>query len=292
VECTVCPFECGIDRSRRLGVCRASDRIEISIAQFHLGEEPPISGTHGSGAIFFAHCNLRCRFCQNYEISQLGHGHPVSNERLIEITLELQKRGAHNINLVSPTHYSEQLIPILRKVRPKLRIPVVWNSNAYEKVETIRRLEGMVQIYLPDLKYHSDQLAKDCSSAPNYFYYATKAITEMVRQVGQNQYNPDRTLKSGIIIRHLVLPGHTSDSKRILDWLAEKLGTDIQISLMAQYYPVYRAAELPGMNRRLFRNEYEDVKQYFLKLGFKQGFIQDLSSASSNYTPNFDQPGI
>ena len=292
MECRACPFECGVDRTKKLGICRASDQFEISIAQLHHWEEPPISGARGSGTIFFSHCNLRCRFCQNYEISQLGYGHKVTPQRLAEIMLELEQKGAHNINLVTPTHYSEQLIPVLEKVRPKLKIPVLWNSNGYEKVETLRRLEGLVAIYLPDLKYYDDQLARTYSSAPNYFQYASAAIVEMRRQVGTNRYDEAGIIQQGLIIRHLVLPGHTDDSKQILTWIHDNLGPKTHISLMAQYHPTYRASELPGMNRRLRPSEYAEVRNHLLKLGFEEGYTQELSSASDEYTPDFNGRGI
>jgi putative pyruvate formate lyase activating enzyme len=255
-------------------------------------EEPPISGTRGSGTIFFSHCNLRCRFCQNYDISQLGRGREVTPERLLAIMLELEQQGAHNVNLVSPTHYSDQLIPVLEAARKRLRIPVVWNSNGYEKADTIRRFEGLVQVYLPDIKYHSDELARACSSAPDYFRFASAAITEMKRQVGQNLYDEVGIIEKGLVIRHLVLPGHADDSKQILTWIHDDLGPRTSVSLMAQYYPVHRAADLPGMNRRLRVEEYEDVRRLFEELGFEEGFAQEPSSACRDYTPDFDGRGV
>lgn len=290
--CNACPFECSVDRSIRLGRCRATDEIEVAQAQLHYWEEPPISGTRGSGTIFFTHCNLRCKFCQNYDISQEGYGHRITPHHLEEIIFRLQDRGAHNINLVSPTHYTLQLIPILEKVKPKLQIPVVWNSNAYEKVETLHRLEGLIDIYLPDLKYFSDELAQKCSSAPNYFQFATKAILEMKRQVNKNRYDECGIIQKGLIIRHLVLPGQTEDSKKILLWIKENLGPETQISLMAQYYPTYRTGELEGMNRRIRPSEYRAIRQFFIELGFEQGYCQELSAASSEFTPDFEGKGI
>ena len=291
MECRACPFECGVDRSRGLGICRASDRFEISLAQLHHWEEPPISGTRGSGTIFFSHCNLRCRFCQNYGISQQGQGREVASERLLAIMLELEQQGAHNVNLVSPTHYSDQLLPVLERARVKLQVPIVWNSNGYEKTETVARFEGLVQVYLPDLKYYSDELARACSSAPDYFRHASAAITEMKRQVGRNRYDENGIIEKGLIIRHLVLPGHAEDSKEILTWVHGELGPRTSVSLMAQYYPVHRAAELPGMDRRLSSEEYGDVRRRFDELGFEEGFAQEPSSASRDYTPDFDGSG-
>ncbi len=292
MECRACPFDCGVDRSVKLGVCRATDRFEIALAQLHHWEEPPISGTRGSGTIFFSHCNLRCRFCQNCDISQQGKGREVTPVRLLAIMQELEQQGAHNINLVSPTHYSEHLLPILESARARLRIPIVWNSNGYEKAETLVRFEGLVQVYLPDLKYHSDELARACSSAPDYFRYASAAIIEMKRQVGRNRYDEHGVIEKGLIIRHLVLPGQTDDSKQLLKWIHDELGPRTSISLMSQYYPVHSAAELPGMNRRLSPDEYENVRRRFEELGFEEGFAQQLSSAKREYTPEFDGKGV
>ncbi len=276
----------------KLGVCRTTDRFEIALAQLHHWEEPPVSGTRGSGTIFFSHCNLRCRFCQNYDISQQGQGREVTPARLLAIMQELEQQGAHNINLVSPTHYSNELLPVLAEARSKLRIPIVWNSNGYEKAETLARFEGLVQVYLPDLKYYSDELALFCSSARDYFRHASAAITEMKRQVGQNRYDEHGIIEKGLIIRHLVLPSHTDDSKHLLKWIHDDLGPRTSVSLMSQYYPVHRAGELPGMGRRLSRDEYEDVRRWFEELGFNQGFAQDHSSASRDYTPDFDGRGV
>jgi putative pyruvate formate lyase activating enzyme len=287
MPCHACPVDCGIDRSVRPGACGATDVIRISNVQLHHWEEPPISGTRGSGTIFFSHCNLHCRFCQNSEISQLGGGRETTTEELLTAILQLRDQGAHNINLVSPTQYTEQLIPVLEQAVPELGIPVVWNSNAYEKVETLRKLEGLVRVWLPDLKYRSDELARDCSAAPGYFGHAAAAVTEMARQAGPNRYADDGTLQSGLIVRHLVLPGHTDDSKAILDWIARNLGIDTTISLMAQYYPAWHAKELDGMNRRLTPREYETVRDHLLELGFDAGFTQDLTSATEDYTPDF-----
>jgi putative pyruvate formate lyase activating enzyme len=289
--CVACPFECAVDRTDKLGVCRATDRFEVSLAQLHHWEEPPISGTRGSGTIFFSHCNLRCRFCQNYAISQQGQGRAVTPERLLTIMLELEQQGAHNVNLVSPTHYSDQLLPVLERARKTLRIPIVWNSNGYEKAETLARFEGLVQIFLPDLKYWSDELARACSSAPDYFRYASTAILEMKRQVGRNRYDEHGILEKGLIIRHLVLPGHADDSVQLLKWIHDELGPQTSVSLMAQYYPVHRAADLPGMNRRLSVDEYKEVLHQFEELGF-EGFAQEHSSASRDYTPDFGGRGV
>ncbi len=292
MNCLACPIRCGADRATRRGACGATETIEVALAQLHHWEEPPISGTRGSGTVFFSHCNLHCRYCQNYDISQLGWGHQTTPERLTMIMLELQAAGAHNINLVSPTHYSLQLLPVLRTVLPKLRIPLVWNSSGYELVDTLRQFEGIVSIYLPDLKYADDTISRTFSAAPEYFRIAQLALREMKRQVGTNQYDENGILLRGMIVRHLVLPGHIENSKSVLNWLYENLGPDTVVSLMAQYYPAYRAAELPGLNRRLLPAEYEAVRDHFETLGFEHGFVQELESASRDYTPSFDGRGV
>ncbi|MBN2536903.1 radical SAM protein [candidate division WOR-3 bacterium] len=287
MECRACPLECRADRAAGRGACGANDRFEVSNIQLHLWEEPPISGMRGSGTVFFSHCNLHCRFCQNWEISQLGRGRAITDAELESAILGLVEQGAHNVNLVSPTQYTDQLVPLLERLVPRLAVPVVWNSNAYEKLDRIQRLEGLVRVWLPDIKYQDDALARRYSSAPGYFGFASAAVSEMVRQVGANDCDDEGILRSGIIVRHLVLPGHSDDSIRILDWIAQELGTGVAISLMAQYYPAHRAAELEGMNRRLRPSEYARVRDHLEELGFETAFVQQLSSASSDYTPDF-----
>jgi putative pyruvate formate lyase activating enzyme len=292
MQCFSCPVRCGADRGRRPGLCGATDRIEVALAQLHQWEEPPISGRRGSGTIFFSHCNLHCRFCQNYDISQQGRGHEVTAERLVAIMLELEQAGAHNINLVSPTHYSDQLLPVLESARSRLDIPFVWNSNGYELIDTLRRFEDIVNVFLPDLKYTDGAICRTFSEAPDYFKHASEALLEMKRQVGGNRFSDDGTLRRGIIVRHLVLPGQVENSKAALSWIHDELGPDTLVSLMAQYYPVYHAAELPEMNRRLTPAESGAVRDHFESLGFDQGFVQELDSASRNYTPSFDGRGV
>ncbi|MFO7638636.1 MAG: radical SAM protein [bacterium] len=291
MRCEACPLECGADRSAGPGACGATDRFEISNIQLHHWEEPPISGTRGSGTVFFSHCNLSCRFCQNYRISQLGTGRVVSETELAAAILGLVAQGAHNINLVSPTHYTDLLLPLLARLVPRLSVPVVWNSNGYEKLDRIRQLEGLVRVWLPDIKYCSDELAAACSSAPRYFEYASAAVQEMLRQAGRNEYDEDGVIHSGLIIRHLVLPGQWEDSIRVLEWIARELGTGVVVSLMAQYYPTWRARELPGFDRRLAPEEYRRVADRLHELGFEHGFTQEMESASPDYTPDFtDRP--
>jgi putative pyruvate formate lyase activating enzyme len=292
MHCFSCPVRCGVDRSTHRGLCGATDRVEVALAQLHHWEEPPISGTRGSGTIFFSHCNLHCRFCQNYDISQQGRGREVTRDRLIAIMLELEQAGAHNINLVSPTQYSDQLLLALEAARPRLGIPFVWNSNGYELTDSLRRLDGIVSIYLPDLKYSDDAICRTFSEAPDYPKHAAEALLEMKRQVGADRFNDDGTLKRGMIVRHLVLPGQVENSRAALTWVRDNLGPETLVSLMAQYCPVHRAAELPHMNRRLTQAEYAEVRDHFESLGFVQGFVQELTSASTDYTPSFDGRGL
>lgn len=287
MSCNACPRECGADRAAGPGDCGADNRFEISNVQLHHWEEPPVSGTRGSGTVFFSHCNLHCRFCQNYTISQLGRGRAVNGPQLEAAILGLVEQGAHNINLVSPTQYTDMLIPELERIVPRLPVPVVWNSNGYEKLDRIRRLEGLVRVWLPDIKYFSDRLAVACSSAPRYFESASAAVREMHRQAGPNRYDEDGIIRSGLIIRHLVLPGQARDSIRVLEWVARELGTGVTISLMAQYYPTWRARELAGFENRLDPEEYRRVADRLEELGFEHGFTQELDSADPGYTPDF-----
>ncbi|MFO7675563.1 MAG: radical SAM protein [bacterium] len=288
MPCHACPVECGADRAAGPGACSATDRFEVSNIQLHHWEEPPVSGTRGSGTVFFCHCNLHCRFCQNYRISQLGRGRAIDPAELEAAILGLADAGAHNINLVSPTQYTDLLVPLLGRLVPRLAVPVVWNSNGYEKLDRIRRLKGLVRVWLPDIKYFSDDLAVACSFAPRYFEFATAAVREMLRQAGPNEYDDDGVIRSGIIIRHLVLPGHADDSIRVLDWIARELGTGVAVSLMAQYYPAWRARELPGFDCRLAPGEYRRVSDRLHELGFEQGFTQELTAATPEYTPDFE----
>jgi putative pyruvate formate lyase activating enzyme len=318
MECRICPHECGADRRTKLGVCRAPDVPEVALAALHHWEEPAISGTRGSGTIFFAHCNLACVFCQNWDISQgadgkansefriqnaecrteTGGGKRVSVGRLREIAFDLKAQGAHNINLVSPTPYSEMLLEALLPVKPELAIPIVWNTNAYELVSELERLESLVDVYLPDIKFQNPDVAKRYCGAADYFQFASRAIGEMVRQKSEVRMQKSEVaepgpvvMTQGVIIRHLVIPGQAEDSKRILEWIADAIGTEVHISLMAQYTPVHRASEFPEVNRRLRHSEYEAVCDYFCELGFENGWVQELSAASSEYTPEFDLRG-
>ena len=287
--CTLCPRQCGADRSKANGFCRAGDKLRIARASLHHWEEPCISGDKGSGAVFFSGCVLRCIYCQNHDISAENKGADITTERLAEIFLELQDQGAHNINLVNPTHFVPQIIEALDMAADDLHIPVVYNSGGYERVETLRMLEGYIDIYLPDVKYFSEEAAK-LSSAPNYFDTAMSAVEEMLRQTGRPQFEGD-LLKKGTVVRHLVLPYLYKDSVEIIKRLGESFGEDILFSLMSQYTPFYKAKEHPRLDRRITTFEYNKALDAVIEAGL-QGFMQERSSAKEEYTPEFDLSGV
>lgn len=293
-HCTLCPRECGADRTRKQGRCGAGMLPRLARAALHRWEEPCISGSEperGSGTVFFSGCPLGCRFCQNAPISLENFGREVTVSRLGEIFLELQEQGAWNLNLVSAAQYLPQVVEALDLVRGRLGIPVVYNSGGYEKVESLRLLEGYVDIYLPDLKFMDPALGTDCADAPDYFAVASAAILEMVRQTGSLQMGEDGMLRRGVIIRHLVLPGERKDSERLLRWLAQAVPVeDIFLSLMSQYTPC-RPMERKALNRRLSTFEYNWVRDIAQGLGFS-GFGQERSSAREEYTPPFDLTGV
>lgn len=302
-QCSICPFECKVDRKTRFGVCRLPNKLLISHVQPHFFEEPFISGeceshvsserSGGSGAIFFTGCNGRCAFCQNFQISQpdfwgAGDFKSVSDEALFTICSDLvEEKKVHNINLVSPTPYSELLVNFLKKYKKKIKVPIVWNSNGYEKVDTLKKLEGLVDVYLPDLKYFDNNLAFRYSLMPNYFDWASEAIKEMFRQAGHPQISRKGFIRKGLIIRHLVLPGYLEDSRNILDWIRAAFGKKAFVSLMSQYYPTHKAVQHPEINRTLTEDEYQKIADYFLSLDFEDGLIQDLDSADACFTPSF-----
>lgn len=293
-HCAVCPRHCRIDRTKnQIGFCHAPLLPKIALVSTHFWEEPPISGTKGSGTVFFSHCNLHCVFCQNHEISEGGFGKEITIERLAEIFLEQQAKGLHNINLVSPTHFIPQIAMALRlSKKGGLNIPIIYNSNGYEDIEGLRLLDGLIDIYLPDFKYWDDGMAKEYSSAPNYAAIASKAILEMRRQVPQDIFNEHGILQKGLIVRHLVLPSHYRDSFQILDWIKETLGTDTYVSLLSQYTPMHHANRIKALSRKLTTFEYDKVTEYFLNIGLKNGFMQKKSSATSDYTPIFNLEGV
>ena len=289
--CTQCPRGCAVERTweKPGGVCAMTETALVARAALHRWEEPSISGTRGAGTVFFSGCNLRCVFCQNSVISQEGFGKPVSMERLQEIFQELISQGAHNIDLVTPTHFTHVLKEVLRE---PLSVPVVWNSSAYERVVTLQKLYGLVQIYLPDLKYLSSDRAKRYSAAPDYPEVATAAIREMVRQTGPCEFDPDGLLKKGVIIRHLLLPGGLNEAKAVMDWVAEEFPRGaVYFSLMSQYTPLGRAAEYPEIDRPLRRSEIRSAQEYMAALDLP-GYIQDPAAAGEGYVPSFDLTGV
>lgn len=289
--CSQCPRFCGAERIGRKpgGICAMPEEAVIARAALHHWEEPPISGTRGAGTVFFSGCNLRCVFCQNSVISQEGFGKPVSPERLREIFEELIAQGAHNIDLVTPTHFSHVLQKVLRDPLP---VPVIWNTGGYERVETLQKLDGMVQIYLPDLKYLSSERAARYSSAPDYPQVATQAIREMVRQTGPCVLDEEGILRRGVMIRHLLLPGGLAEAKAVMDWVTGEFpkGT-VFFSLMSQYVPLGRASDYPEINRTLRKSEIRSAQAYMAALELS-GFVQDPDSASEGYVPSFDLTGV
>lgn len=288
-KCTLCPHECQVNRIKgQMGKCKADATVKISLADLHYFEEPCISGKNGSGAVFFTGCNLNCQFCQNYEISQLQKGKSISMEELAEEYLKLQEKGAHNINLVTGCIYVPQIIESLKLAKQKgLRLPIVYNSSGYEKKETIQMLEGQVDIYLPDLKYYYDDLAKDLSGINHYFETATEAIKEMYRQVGNPKFDENGILQKGLIIRHLVLPNHLQNTKQVLKWIRKNIGKKVYVSVMAQYFPEYKALQRGDINRKLTKAEYEQIEEYIDKLGIQYGYLQDLEENEKQYVPHW-----
>lgn len=337
--CNICPRECCVDREKSKGFCGMGEKPVVARASLHMWEEPCISGTGGSGTVFFSGCNLKCIFCQNHEISHGGIGKEVSAMGLAGIFLSLQEQGAHNINLVTPSHFvpvikealelaraghgmasagqgnlpsqgheDRSLVPFASVLKERqcncppvtvpvpacvtlsrpLDIPAVYNTNGYDNLNTLKMLDGSIDIYLPDLKYISPEVSMEYSGAKDYFDRASKAILEMHAQVGISKFDENGIMKSGMIIRHLVLPGHTAETLRVLDWISGNLPKDINVSLMSQYIPCYKACGHPVLGRSLTRYEYDKVTNKFAKLGLN-GFIQERESASEQYIPDFNQ---
>ena len=289
MKCMLCPRACGVERETHVGFCGAPAQPVIARAALHFWEEPPISGTRGSGAIFFCGCNLDCLFCQNHEINHASVGREWSADELAALMLHLQAEGAHNINLVTPTPHIETIIPAVRRAREQgLQIPIVYNTNGYETIETLHRLEGVVDIYLPDLKYASALPARKYSGAEDYFRYAGPAVVEMHRQCGDLVCDENGIARRGLIVRHLVLPGSVDETRRILDFIAEKLPLTTHISLMGQYMPCHRASEIPPLNRKLLRREYDRAIAYCIQLGFEHVSIQSLDASDAAFVPEFN----
>lgn len=293
-SCKLCPRNCGVNRlNGELGFCRSGAEVRVARVSLHHWEEPCLSGKNGSGTVFFSECNLKCVFCQNHSISHEGLGKEISIERLADIFLEQQERGAHNINLVTPTHFVPQIIEAIKAARKNgLKLPIVYNSNGYENIEAIKALSGHIDVYLPDLKYYDDKYAVKYSHAANYFNAATKAIEEMYRQVGKPKFDEEGIMKKGVIIRHLMLPGLLFDSKKIMDYIFETFGDKIYISIMNQYTPVNNVNKYPEINKPLNPKHYDSLIDYCLSLGIKNAFIQEEGTVSESFIPDFDLRGV
>ena len=295
-DCTLCPRECHVNRLiGETGYCQCtSDRLAARAA-LHMWEEPCISGANGSGAVFFCGCNIGCVFCQNYDIAHARNGRKLTPEHLSDIFLMLQDKGAHNINLVTPSHYIPQIITALTQAKMYgLTIPVVYNTSAYEKVEVLRSLEGLVDVYLPDLKYFSSTLSSKYSAAPDYFEVASAAIAEMVRQIPAAVFETDEDslIKKGVIVRHLMLPGCEEDSRAVLQYLHKTYGEQIYISIMNQYTPLSTVAQFPELNRTISSKAYDRMIDYAISIGIENGFIQEGETASESFIPSFDGEGL
>lgn len=290
-SCNLCQRRCGVNRYDGVGFCLMPSEAYVTRAALHMWEEPPVSGERGSGTIFFAGCSLRCVFCQNRDISRRPVGEAVSVEKLSDIMLRLQGEGAHNVNFVTPTHYAPTIRQATEMAREKgLNIPIVYNTGSYDTVETIRSLEGIVNIYLPDLKYYKNSTSKKYSSAENYVECAREAIAEMYRQVGDPTFDDDGMLLSGVVVRILLLPGHLAEAKLSLKYLIDTYGDGIYVSLMNQYTPMPDMS--PPLNRKVTHSEYEELLSYAEKIGLKNGFYQDYGTAKESFIPAFDGQGV
>lgn len=289
-KCEICPHNCKVNRLKQnTGVCKCTDKIKIALASLHYYEEPCISGKNGSGTVFFTGCNLQCKFCQNYEISQQGKGIEITIEQLADIFITQQEKHANNINLVTPTMYVYQIIEAIKIAKTKgLNIPIIYNSNGYENVETIKKLKGYIDVYLPDFKYYYNDLAKKYSGINNYFENVTQVIQEMYKQVGSPIIDENGIIKKGLIIRHLVLPNNIENSKKVLKWLKENINKEVYISIMAQYFPCYKAKEIKELNRKLTKEEYRKIEEYVYELDIENGYMQELGEHEEEYVPNFN----
>ncbi len=290
--CNLCQRQCNIDRSTMLGYCGAGSTLRVARAALHHWEEPVISGTKGSGAIFFSGCSLGCIFCQNVSISHRHYGKEITPQRLGEILLELQEQGAHNINLVTPTHYLPQILSALDRVKHRLTLPIVYNTSSYESPSALKSLEGYIDVYIPDLKFFSTELSKAYAKAPEYFEVASRNIQVMHNQVGKATLDESGIMTKGVIIRHLVLPGGAFDSVKLLDWVEQTLPLEeIYVSIMSQYTPWGEAQSHPLLGRNVLPIEYNKVLNHARRLGV-QGFTQGFDSAHKEYTPIFDLSGV
>lgn len=291
MKCTICPRACNVDRSNgKIGYCGESATIRVARTSLHQWEEPCITGEYGSGTVFFSGCNLKCIFCQNHNIADSFVGQVFSVEELAEAFLRLQQKKASNINLVTAAHFAEQIIPAIHLAKEKgLTIPIVYNSSGYESVKTLQKLQGLMDVYLPDCKFYDLDLSKNYAKAGDYFEVAKAAIAEMVRQVGEPVFDEKSgNMIRGVIVRHLVLPGHTKDSMAILNYLQKTYGNQIYVSIMNQFTPVIKQEKYINLNRRVTKREYEKVLNYAIEIGIENAFVQDGETASESFIPEFD----
>lgn len=290
-NCNLCAHNCNVNRNEKLGYCKCGIMPKCALASIHMWEEPCISYKNGSGTVFFSGCNLNCIFCQNHDISKDNYGKEISIKRLAEIFIELQKKNVNNINLVSPTPYVPQIIEAIKTAKENgLAIPIIYNTGNFENIETVKMLDGYIDVYLPDLKYFSNEVSIKYSSAPNYFDVATNNIKEMIRQVGTPTFDENGIIQKGVIIRHLVLPSHINETKHILIWIKENLPEETYISIMLQYFPTYLAKNDELINRKVSKREFNIVKSLISE--FENGYIQELSKHEEEYVPHFDLSGI
>lgn len=292
--CILCPRNCKANRNHnKVGFCNMNYELTVSRASLHFWEEPIISGINGSGTVFFSGCNLKCVFCQNYSISHNNFGKKISIERLSEIFLELQQQGANNINLVTPTHFVPPIIEAIKKAKKNgLNIPIVYNSSGYESIETIKLLKGYIDIYLPDFKYFDNKYALKYSKCNNYLEAVTTSLEEMIKQVGSPQFNKEGMLIKGIIVRHMMLPGLLEDSKRIIHYLIDKYNDKIFISIMNQYTPTNNLEQYPELNKTVDDKDYDQLINYAMDLGIKNGFMQEGDTQNTSFIPEFDTTGV
>ena len=288
-KCEICPHRCGVDRTNnQIGRCKSKNTVKVAKASIHMYEEPCISKGSGSGTVFFSNCNLNCVFCQNYEISQNGLGKEITIKELASIFLKLQSENVNNINLVTPTSYVPQIIEAIKIAKDNgLNIPIVYNTNSYENIETLKLLEGYIDIYLPDLKYSENELGEKYSNVKNYFEVATTAIKEMYRQVGNLKCDKNGIAKKGVIIRHLVLPNHIENSKKVLSWIKNNLPQDVYVSVMNQYFPIYKAKNIKDLNRKITKREMKKIEEFIYSTDLKNGYIQDIEENEIQYVPNW-----
>ncbi|MCI8700517.1 MAG: radical SAM protein [Clostridia bacterium] len=289
-KCEICPHKCKVNRNENeVGRCKSRDTVKIALYSIHNFEEPCISGERGSGTVFFSNCNMNCIYCQNYEISQQGKGKEITVKELADIFIRQQNQNVENINLVTPTSYAMQIMEAIKIAKGNgLKIPIVYNTNGYEDIETIKKLNGYIDIYLPDLKYYYNELGEKYSKVKNYFEISTQAIKEMYKQVGIPKLDENGIMKKGLMIRHLVLPNNIENSKKVLNWIKENLDENIFVSVMAQYFPTYMAKNVENLNRKLTLQEYEEIENYLFSLNLDNGYIQELGEHEEEYVPNWD----